>query len=146
MAQYHAYDTERDHGHDDERFGIGQKRNRQQGENHEHRDREPTIERPQVIELLLLFATKGVAQLGVLSGEFGKDRIDKNSIGFPAGNDGPIHLCDHGDHTLAIPAADGWRRYARVQRGNLAQRDFRSLGGSDQNPSTSVMELRSSAG
>ena len=44
VAQNHPHNPERNHGHDDERLGVGTQRNRQQREDHEHRDRETAIQ------------------------------------------------------------------------------------------------------
>ena len=81
-----------------------------------------------------MFAAERVRQLRVRGGEFGKDRVDENAVGFSAGDHRKIHIRGDGDDTLTVPAVDRRRRYARVQRSDLAQRDFRAIGGADRVP------------
>ena len=132
VAQDQADQPEGNHGHDDQRLGVGAKRNGEEHEDQDQGDRETPIQGVQGLELLLLFAPQAVAQLRVVVGQVGEDRLDQNLVGPAAGDDRRVHVRRDGHDPPTVAASDDGRRPDRDELGRPRQRNLGARRGAKQ--------------
>ena len=79
-----------------------------------------------------MFAAVRVAQARVGRGQIGEDGPRENAVRVTGRNHGRIHFRAHRNNPLGVPALDGRRGDAGVQRSDLDERYLRPARRSDQ--------------